>query len=65
MGDVNDGPCMDIYEMRSGRSAVETIMGDLFRPDAVLRNNVGRPEFKRYGWEPASRIVSPRPTSTC
>ena len=64
MGDVNDGPGMDIYEMRYGRSAVETIMGDLFRPDAVLRNYVGRPEFKRYGWEPASARFKDRITET-
>jgi predicted extracellular nuclease len=54
MGDINDGPGMDFYEFQFARSAVEIIMGDLFSPDAVLRNHAGRPKWKRYGWEPSS-----------
>lgn len=54
MGDVNDGAGFDYYEGRFGRSAVELIMGDLFKPDDILRNYAGAPEWGRYGWEPSS-----------
>lgn len=54
LGDINDGPGFDYYESRFGQSAVERIMGDLFYPDTILQNHVGRPEFKRYGWEPST-----------
>lgn len=54
MGDINDGPGFDYYEGRFGRSAVELIMGDLFKPDEILRNYVGAPKFGRYGWEPST-----------
>lgn len=54
MGDMNDGPGMDLYEARYGKSAVEILMGDIFYPDKLLVNYVGRPKFGRYGWEPAS-----------
>ncbi len=54
MGDINDGPGMDFYELQFARSAVEIIMGDLFEPDRVLRNHSGRPQWRRYGWEPSS-----------
>lgn len=64
MGDINDGPGMDAYEMRYGRSAVETLMGDLFAPDRILRSYVGRPEWTRYGWEPASASFKDRVTET-
>ena len=54
MGDINDGPGFDYYEGRFGRSAVELIMGDIFMPDAILRNYIGAPKFGRYGWEPST-----------
>ena len=54
MGDINDGPGFDYYESRFGRSAVELVMGDLFDPDGVLRNHLGRPKWGNYGWEPSS-----------
>lgn len=54
MGDVNDGPGMDHYEERFGRSAVEIIMGSIWEPAKVLVSHAGRPEYGRYGWEPAS-----------
>jgi hypothetical protein len=62
LGDINDGPGMDLHEFRFGRSAVEVIMGDLFEPDLVLRNYVGRPKWTRYGWEPASARFKDRIT---
>lgn len=54
MGDINDGPGMDYYEVKYGRSAVEVIMGDLFEPDKILRNLAGRPKWTSGGWKPAS-----------
>lgn len=54
MGDINDGPGMDFYERRFGRSAVEVVMGDLFDPDRILRSQIGRPTWGRFGWEPSS-----------
>lgn len=54
MGDINDGPGFDYYEGRFGRSAVELIMGDLFKPDDILRNYIGAPKFGRFGWEPST-----------
>jgi endonuclease/exonuclease/phosphatase family metal-dependent hydrolase len=54
MGDVNDGPGFDHYESRFGRSAVELIIGDIFRPDRILRYPVGEPRWGAFGWEPSS-----------
>ena len=54
MGDINDGPGFDYYEERFGRSAVEIIMGDIFAPDLILRNHVGRPKWGSYGWQPST-----------
>jgi len=54
MGDINDGPGMDYYEMKFGRSAIEILMGDIFEPHGILRNYAGRPKWTNYGWEPAS-----------
>ncbi len=64
MGDINDGPGMDEYEMRYGRSGVETIMGNLFDPDRILRNYAGQPEWGRYGWSPSSVRFKDRITET-
>ena len=54
MGDINDGPGMDSFEYRFGRSAVEIIMGDIFRPGRILASHIGQPAFRRFGWEPSS-----------
>ncbi|MBC8490831.1 MAG: hypothetical protein H8D45_32860 [Bacteroidetes bacterium] len=64
MGDINDGPGMDFYEARFGRSAVETIMGDIFEPEKMLKNYVGRPKWGQYGWEPSSTRFTDRFTET-
>ncbi len=64
MGDINDGPGMDSYEMKYGRSAVEVLMGDLFDPEDVLRNYAGRPKWTRYGWQPSSTRFKDRITET-
>lgn len=62
MGDINDGPGMDVYEMRYGRSAVEVIMGDIFEPEKLLFSPLGRPVFGNYGWKPASASFRDRIT---
>jgi len=54
MGDINDGPGMDYYEMKYGRSAVEIVMGDIFDPDRLLKSHIGRPVWTSYGWSPSS-----------
>jgi len=54
MGDLNDGPGMDYYEFQFGKSAVEIIMGDIFEPEKVLRNYMGKPKWKNFGWSPSS-----------
>jgi endonuclease/exonuclease/phosphatase family metal-dependent hydrolase len=40
MGDLNDGPGMDPFERMLGRSFVETIMGTVWEPAAVLHNTL-------------------------
>ena len=64
MGDMNDGPGMDLYEMRYGRSAVELVMGDLFEPDRILRNYLGAPKWTSRGWEPSSASFKDNTTGT-
>lgn len=56
MGDFNDGPDMDFYEQKLGKSAMEIVMGDIFRPDRILRNLAPRPTWRRYdgGWKPST-----------
>lgn len=62
MGDFNDGPGMDFYELKYGRSAVEIIMGDIFEPDKILRNYAGKPKWTSDGWKPASARYKDRMT---
>ncbi|MDH3692789.1 MAG: hypothetical protein OEU36_25465, partial [Gammaproteobacteria bacterium] len=38
LGDMNDGPGLDAYEQRLGKSFVETAMGSVFNPDNIFRN---------------------------
>jgi len=54
VGDINDGPGMDFYESRFGKSAVEIIMGSIYEPDAILKNYIRMPKWGRYGWSPSS-----------
>ena len=60
MGDINDGPGMDEYEMRYGKSGVEVIMGSLFEPDKILRNPAGMPKWGDFGWEPSTAQFTDR-----
>ncbi|ODS37945.1 MAG: hypothetical protein A7316_08820 [Candidatus Altiarchaeales archaeon WOR_SM1_86-2] len=54
MGDVNDGAGMDIYENRFKKSALETLLGDVWNPELILKSVVGRPKPDQYGWTPSS-----------
>ena len=38
LGDMNDGPGLDAFEQRLGRSFVETTMGNVFNPANIFRN---------------------------
>ncbi len=64
MGDINDGPGMDYYEMKFGRSAVEIIMGDIFEPERILKNPAGRPKWGYFGWKPSTVRFEDRITET-
>jgi len=64
MGDINDGPGMDWFELRFGKSAVDLLIGDLYQPDQILRSLGGRPRWTRNGWEPASARFKDRVTET-
>jgi endonuclease/exonuclease/phosphatase family metal-dependent hydrolase len=38
MGDMNDGPGMDHFEMMIGKSFVETVMGSIYEPSGIFHN---------------------------
>ena len=38
LGDMNDGPGLDAFEQRLGKSFVETTMGNVFNPANIFRN---------------------------
>lgn len=38
LGDMNDGPGLDAFERRLGKSFVETVMGSVFNPEHIFRN---------------------------
>ncbi len=40
MGDMNDGPGYDAYEMKLGKSFVETVMGSVFEPGNIFHNTL-------------------------
>ena len=54
MGDINDGFGLDYYEQRFSRSAVETLLGDVWEPDKILKHVLQRPKLNKYGWTPSS-----------
>ena len=54
VGDINDGFGLDYYEQRFSRSAVETLLGNVWAPDRILRHILPRPKLRKYGWEPSS-----------
>lgn len=55
LGDFNDGPGVDCYERIFGRSGVEVVMGDVGRPERLLRNPFVRARLHPdLGWRPAT-----------
>jgi predicted extracellular nuclease len=54
MGDINDGFGSDYYEQRFSRSAVETLLGDVWYPERVLKHVLPRPRLGKYGWTPST-----------
>lgn len=54
VGDINDGFGLDYYEQRFARSAVETLLGDVWAPKRILRHVLPRPKLNKYGWYPWS-----------
>ena len=54
MGDINDGFGMDYYEQRFSRSAVETLLGDVWRPERILKHVLPQPRLGKYGWTPST-----------
>ena len=60
MGDINDGPGMDAVEFRFARSAVETIMGDVFNPEQIVKSWGGKPVWGDFGFEPSSARFTDR-----
>eukprot|EP00903_Cladosiphon_okamuranus_P001067 g1065.t1 len=54
-GDFNDGPGLDYYEARFGRSGIELVAGDLDNPDRILRTLTLKPRWSgSKGWSPAT-----------
>ena len=53
-GDINDGMGSDFYEGRFGRSAIELLMGSVYRPELILKSALGRPKLGKYGFSPSS-----------
>ncbi len=62
MGDINDGIGMDFYEGRFSKSAVETLLGDIWYPDNILLSVLAKPKWKSYGWSPSSSRFTDRIT---
>jgi len=54
MGDINDGFGQDYYELRFRRSAVETLLGDVWAPEKILKHVLPQPRLGRNGWSPST-----------
>ncbi|TDQ18676.1 endonuclease/exonuclease/phosphatase family protein [Algoriphagus boseongensis] len=54
MGDINDGFDLDFYENKFSKSAVEILLGDLWKPEWVLKSALPRPKLTANGWSPYS-----------
>ena len=54
MGDINDGIGMDFYENKFSKSAVEILLGDVWKPENILLSVLKKPKWGKYGWKPSS-----------
>lgn len=54
MGDINDGFELDFYENKFSKSAVEILLGDVWKQDKILKSVLPKPKLNAYGWTPYS-----------
>lgn len=54
MGDINDGFELDFYENRFAKSAVEILLGDLWKPEWILKPALPKPKLNSGGYVPYS-----------
>lgn len=62
MGDINDGFELDFYENKFSKSAVEILLGDLWKPGYVLKSVLPKPRLNSYGFTPNSSRYKDRIT---
>lgn len=62
MGDINDGFELDFYENKFSKSAVEILLGDVWKPEFVLKPIVAKPKLNSYGYSPFSSRYKDRIT---
>jgi predicted extracellular nuclease len=62
MGDINDGFELDFYENRFSKSAVELLLGSVWKPEWILRPALSKPKLNSYGWTPYSSKFKDRIT---
>lgn len=62
MGDINDGFELDFYENKFSKSAVEILLGDLWKPELVLKPVLPKPKLNSYGYTPNSSRYKDRIT---
>lgn len=62
MGDINDGFELDFYENKFSKSAVEILLGDLWKPEFVLKSVLPKPKLNSYGYTPNSSKYKDRIT---
>jgi len=62
MGDINDGVGKDFYENRFSKSAVETLLGDVWSKDKILSSVIEKPKWTSRGWKPSSSSFTDRIT---
>ncbi len=54
MGDINDGFELDFYENRFSKSALEILLGELWKPEWILKSVLPKPKLNAHGWTPYS-----------
>lgn len=62
MGDINDGFELDFYENRFSKSAVELLLGSVWKPEWILKPALPKPKLTAYGWTPYSSKFKDRIT---
>ena len=62
MGDINDGFELDFYENKFSKSAVEILLGDVWKPEFILKPVLPKPKLNSYGYTPNSSRYTDRIT---